>query len=243
MTFYLFIDESGDHGLQKLNHEFPLFVLCGILVEQFEYSKIRDSFNSIKNQFWGNTNVIFHSRDIRKCEKDFVTLLNSNTKKLFYEELNQAIIENEYTVVASAINKIDYVKAFGEFHNNVYELALTAVFNQILTYLFNNKLNAVIDVVIEKRGKKEDRKLEEHFKYIQANGTEAFSAQQIASCKISIRFKDKKENVNGLQLADLIAYPIAKYVIDSTEMNIAFHIFKNKIYKYDGEFIGLKIIP
>lgn len=243
MTFYFFIDESGDHGLQKVNHEFPLFVLCGILVEQFEYSKIRDSFNSIKNQFWGNANVIFHSRDIRKCEKDFVTLLNSNVKKLFYEELNQAIIENEYTVVASAINKIDYIKAFGEFHNNVYELALTAVFNQILTYLFNNKLNPVIDVVIEKRGKKEDRKLEEHFKYIQTKGTEAFSALQIANCKISIRFKDKKENINGLQLADLIAYPIAKYIIDPTDMNLAYHVLKNKIYMHEGEFIGLKIIP
>lgn len=243
MTFYFFIDESGDHGLQKINHEFPLFVLCGILVEQFEYSKIRDSFNSIKNQFWGNTNVILHSRDIRKCEKDFVTLLNSNVKKLFYEELNQAIIENEYTVVASAINKIDYIKAFGEFHNNVYELALTAVFNQILTYLFNNKLNPVIDVVIEKRGKMEDRKLEEHFKYIQTKGTEAFSAQQIANCKISIRFKDKKENINGLQLADLIAYPIAKHIIDPTDMNLAYHVLKNKIYMHEGEFIGLKIIP
>ena len=243
MTLYFFIDESGDHGLKKLNQEFPLFLLCGILVEQLNYSRIRESFNSIKNKFWGNTNVIFHSRDIRKCEKEFVTFLDSNVKTQFYDELNRSMIQNEFTVFASAINKKEYVAAFGELHNNIYEQALTAVFNQILTYLFNNKLNAFIDVVIEKRGKKEDRKLEEHFKYLQEQGTDSFSAKQIANWEISIRFKDKKENVNGLQLADLIAYPIAKYVIDPTEMNLAFHIFKNKIYKNDGEFIGLKIIP
>ena len=194
MTFYFFIDESGDHGLKKLNHEFPLFLLCGILFEQVDYSLISESFNSIKNTFWGNTNVIFHSRDIRKCEKEFVILLDSKVKTQFYDELNWSMIQNEFTVFASAINKKEYVAIFGELHNDIYEQALTAVFNQIFMYLLNNHAETVINVIIEKRGKKEDRKLEEHFKLLRNLGTEMFSAEQIANCNLSIQFRNKKEN-------------------------------------------------
>ncbi len=39
----------------------------------------------------------------------------------------------------------------------------------------------------------------------------------------------KKENINGLQLADLIAYPIARYIIEPERANPSFEIFKNKI--------------
>ena len=243
MTFYFFIDESGDHGLKKLNQEFPLFLLCGILVEQLNYSKIRESFNSIKNKFWGNTNVIFHSRDIRKCQKEFVAFLDSNVKTQFYNELNRSMIQNEFTVFASAINKKEYVAAFGELHNNIYEQALTAVFNQIFIYLLNNHTETVINVIIEKRGKKEDRKLEEHFKLLKNLGTELFSAEHIANWNLSIQFRDKKENINGLQLADLTAYPIARYILNPDFLNLPFQILIKKIAKNEGELFGLRIIP
>jgi hypothetical protein len=243
MTFYFFIDESGDHGLKKLNHEFPVFLLCGILVNEEAYYRIRESFNSIKNQFWGNTNVIFHSRDIRKCEKEFVTLLDSKVKNQFYDELNWSMIQNEFTVFASAINKKEYVAIFGELHNDIYEQALTAVFNQIFMYLLNKHTETVINVIIEKRGKKEDRKLEEHFKLLRNLGTEMFSAEQIANCNLSIQFRNKKENNNGLQLADLTAYPIARFILNPEYSNLSFEIIEKKIFKQDGKLFGLRIIP
>lgn len=243
MTFYFFIDESGDHGLKKLNHEFPLFLLCGILVEQVDYSIFSESFNSIKNKFWGNTNVIFHSRDIRKCEKEFVTLLDSKVKNQFYDELNWSMIQNEFTVFASAINKKEYVAIFGELQNDIYEQALTAVFNQIFMYLLNKHTETVINVIIEKRGKREDRKLEEHFKLLRNLGTEMFSAEQIANCNLSIQFRNKKENINGLQLADLTAYPIARFVLNPEYSNLSFEIIEKKIFKQDGKLFGLQIIP
>ena len=243
MTFYFFIDESGDHGLKKLNHEFPVFLLCGILVNEEAYYRIRESFNSIKNQFWGNTNVIFHSRDIRKCEKAFVSLLDFNVKSKFYAELNQAMLENDFTVFVSAINKREYVDSFGELHDNIYEQALTAVFNQIFIYLFANHSEAEINIIIEKRGKKEDKKLEEHFELLKNSGTEMFTAEQIVNWNFSMHFRNKKENINGLQLADLTAYPIARFVLNPEYSNLSFEIIEKKIFKQDGKLFGLQIIP
>jgi hypothetical protein len=33
---FLFIDESGDHGLTRIDTDFPVFLLCGVLVDEGE---------------------------------------------------------------------------------------------------------------------------------------------------------------------------------------------------------------
>lgn len=74
MKYYLFIDESGDHGLGNIDTNFPVFVLCGIVIFETEYENLRVNFNSIKEAFWKNINVVFHSRDIRKCNNEYAIL-------------------------------------------------------------------------------------------------------------------------------------------------------------------------
>ena len=100
-----------------------------------------------------------------------------------------------------------------------------------------------LEIIIEKRGKKEDKKLEEHFQRLIARGTGFVSAERLQEVQLKIAFKDKKENINGLQLADLIAYPIARYVIEPKRANPAFDKLESKIYKKNGKRYGLKIFP
>jgi hypothetical protein len=76
MKYNLYIDESGDHGLSNLNPDFPIFLLCGIVISSVEYESLRLQFNHIKNEIWKSDHVIFHSRDIRKCEKEFKYLFD-----------------------------------------------------------------------------------------------------------------------------------------------------------------------
>lgn len=73
--YHLFIDESGDHGLVNLDASFPVFLLCGLLISEENYKETRNEINELKRSFWGNKQVILHSRDIRKCEKEFQILL------------------------------------------------------------------------------------------------------------------------------------------------------------------------
>ncbi|MCF8340864.1 MAG: DUF3800 domain-containing protein [Chitinophagaceae bacterium] len=127
MNYYLFIDETGDHGLIKINPDFPVFLLCGVLIDEQEYNLFKSSFNDIKNRLWGNKEVIFHSRDIRKCDKEFSILFDLQKKKYFYDTLNSAIANSDYTIIASAINKDAYIKQFGKLSNDVYELALSFI--------------------------------------------------------------------------------------------------------------------
>ncbi len=244
MKYHLFIDESGDHGLTTLNPEFPVFLLCGILASSEEYANIREMMNKLKHDIWDNKEVIFHSRDIRKCEKEFQVLFDMELKRKFYEKLNLIIREGKYTVIAPAIRKDNYIKRYGRLSNDVYELALSFIIERTIFCLDGiYSINKQIEIVIEKRGKAEDKKLEEHFQRLLARGTGFVTSERLKDYSLSIIIKNKRENINGLQLADLIAYPAARYVMEPKRANPAFEAFENKIYCKNGKRYGLKIFP
>ena len=59
----------------------------------------------------------------------------------------------------------------------------------------------------------------------------------------SFQFKMKSEDIIGLQISDLVAYPITRYVLDSKAVNPAYEVIKEKIYTQNGKMHGLKIHP
>lgn len=244
MKYYLFIDESGDHGLVNLDPNFPVFLLCGLLISEENYNKVRAEINTLKQEFWGNKKVILHSRDIRKCNKEFQILFDLELKTKFHKGINAIISDSEYRVLASAINKKKYIKNYGKLSNDVYELALSFIIERAI-FCLDEKLDIDknLAIVIEKRGKNEDKKLDEHFQRLLARGTGYVSAERLKEVNTQISFSDKKENINGLQLADLRAYPIARYTIDPARANPAFDIVASKIYKKGTKRYGLKIFP
>lgn len=240
---YLFIDESGDHGLTKIDTDFPVFLLSGVLITEKNYETIRQSINKLKHSIWGNKEVIFHSRDIRKCEKEFQKLFDLDVKKYFYEEINKIISGSDYTIIASSIQKNRFIEMFGKLQDDVYEVALSFVIEQAIMALDSIGVKTNLSIVIEKRGKKEDKQLDDHFQRIVGKGTGRLSPERIIKCNPTFTFKNKRENINGLQLADLVAYPIARYVIEPNRANPAFDILEPKIYRTDGGLDGLKIYP
>ena len=244
MDYYLFLDESGDHGLKNIDINFPVFVLCGIIMSKIDYEILRESFNQIKKKLWGDSKVIFHSRDIRKCEKEFKILLDNNVKANFYKELDKTISDSNYTVISSVIDKERYIKKYGKLRNDVYEIALSFIIERTVFFLDSiAEQNKSLYLIIEKRGKKEDAKLKNHINNLLRIGTYYVSPERIRSYNSNVQFVDKRKNVNGLQLSDLVAYPIARYSLDKERANPAFEIIKPKIYKRGTRIYGLKIFP
>ena len=80
-TLFLFIDESGHHGLKKIQQEFPVFLLCVCVFDKNYYqTEFIRLMEEIKIKYFPNKNIILHSRDIRKWQKDF-----NDAKKAGYE--------------------------------------------------------------------------------------------------------------------------------------------------------------
>lgn len=216
MKHFLFLDESGDHGLVNVDRAFPVFVLCGIILSESQYQVVIQKMQGIKKRFWGDKKVIVHSRDIRKCEKEFQILFDQDIKKEFYATINDLVASSDYTIIASAINKENHIKQYGKLASDVYEIALSFIMERSVFLLDDvpGKPHQ-LDVVIEQRGKREDARLHEHFQRLCSRGTGYVSPERIQAYCQSIVFKSKADDVNGLQLADLIAYPVARYVLQT----------------------------
>ena len=61
------------------------------------------------------------------------------------------------------------------------------------------------------------------------------------ACKTLAKWK--KENIVGLQIADLIAYPMTRYILNNEGVNYAYDVIKSNIYQKDGKLYGLKVFP
>lgn len=240
----MFIDESGDHGLANIDKQYPVFVLCGVIIERGAYEELKNQFNTLKERYWGGKKVIFHSRDIRKCDKEFSILLNIGLKNEFYSQLNNIIQSIPYTIVSSVVHKEEYIKKYGKIGQDIYGISLSFLLERGVFYLDKNcKDTKETYVVIERRGQKEDDNLSSHFQKVTSRGTFFVTPNRFTSYGFRCHFRHKKEDVVGLQLADLIAYPIATHCIDPERANPAFELIEPKFYKGEGKNYGLKKYP
>jgi len=244
MNYYLFIDESGDHGLVNIDPNFPVFVLCGVIFSESDFMDFEKNILVFKNKYWKGKKVILHSRNIRKCEFEFSILLEESVKRDFYLSLNEIISQSTYSIISSAINKEKHIKTYGKLAQDVYQIALSIIVERAIFYLDSIKEdNKKLTIIIEKRGSKEDKELSIYFQKIISRGTAYVSSARLKAYAIGINFHNKKDDISGLQLSDLVAYPIARYVIDPKRANPAYDIVAEKFYRYGGKVYGLKIFP
>ena len=55
--------------------------------------------------------------------------------------------------------------------------------------------------------------------------------------------KPKKADITGLQIADLIAYPITRHILDPEAVNFPYDVICPNIYEENGKLLGVKIMP
>ncbi len=243
--YHFFLDETGDHGLSFIDENFPIFLLAGCLFEDTEYAKLTDQINTFKQKYFKSTEVILHSRDIRKCEGAFQILFDLDLKKTFYEELNTIISNANFTIIAVALDKKKHIEKYGKIAQNPYSICLSYILER-LVFCTDQSTNSTVTIDIEKRGKKEDAQLLAHYNSVFDLGTFHVSSDRFKKRITEFNMKLKKDNDIGLQISDLCAYPIARHVLNSEEPYIPFKIIEGKLRKGNNGKIdgyGLKIFP
>ena len=245
-THHFFMDETGDHGLSFVDENFPIFLLAGCLFESAEYEEIIQKINTFKQEFFNTTEVILHSRDIRKCDGAFQILFDLELKKKFYERLNAIISDANFTAIAVAIDKQKHIEKYGKLANNPYTICLSYILERLVFCTDQNNAISTVSITIEKRGKKEDKQLLAHYNSVTDRGTYHVNADRFKRRIVDFRMMAKRDNDVGLQIADLCAYPIARHVLNSEEPYIPFKIIEGKLWKGSNgrvEGYGLKIFP
>jgi hypothetical protein len=239
--FIVFVDESGDHGLARIDPQFPVFVLAFCILRKSDYSRgLLPAMTEFKFAHFGHDQVVLHERDIRKDMGDFSILRDRQRKAAFLSELTSLIEATEMTIVACAIRKDRLVDHFA-VPNNPYKIALDFGLKRVAHVLRQREATGTISVIIECRGKREDDELELEFRRI---CTKASYRRQLFT--LEPRFVPKSANAPGIQIADLVARPIARYVMKPAQTNRAFAVIEKKLDSNpSGDVVGfgLKVFP
>lgn len=242
-NFVVYVDESGDHSLESIDEQYPVFVLAFCVFQKAYYaSKVVPALEAFKFKHFGHDVVVLHETDIRKERGEF-RFSSRPHKETFLDELTGIIEAHNFILIGCVIDKT----RLRERSENPYHLALGFCLETLYELMQEkHQEDLPTHVVVECRGKKEDAELELEFRRVCAGGNR--SGKPLS---FEVVFADKKTNSTGLQLADLVARPIGLSVVRPEQANRAFDVLKRKFFCSGGrqsvgvgfEGWGLKIHP
>jgi len=239
--FIVYVDESGDHSLDSINPEYPLFVLSFCIFRKGVYAEaMTPAVRNLKFTTFGHDMVVLHEIDIRKKKGAFAKL-SKEPREVFLSALTDIIETADFKLVAVVIDKYK-LRSRSPNPDHPYHLAMEFGLECISHFLKDmGQADRLTHLVCEARGAKEDAELELEFRRIRDRGN---------SLKKTLPFNlivaDKKTNSEGMQLADLTARPIGLSVLRPEQKNRAFAVLEGKFYR-DGagnkHETGLKVFP
>jgi hypothetical protein len=235
--YIVYVDESGDHSLDVIDKNYPYFVLAFCVFKKQNYiDSVVPDLQRFKFEMFGHDMVVLHELEIRKSKPPFNILLDASVREPFMTGLNGLVERSRFTIISSIIDKNAHLDKYGQHAHSPYELSLLFCMERLQHLLMgDNQLAEKTHIVLERRGKKEDDELELAFRrYCDQNN---FPFEPV--------FAHKQNNSAGLQLADLVARPIGRHVMNATQSNRAFDILKKKLYSPNGSINGwgLKVFP
>ena len=222
--YIVYLDESGDHSLDAIDPQYPIFVLSACVFHKDQYrNAIVPAFLDLKFRFFGHDMVVLHSRDIRKAQGPFSILQNARVRQEFLAAVNATVAAAPFALVSAIIDKRRLTQHDIRPHNP-YELALTFCMERVFTYLqgVGHHQNRT-PMVVECQGRREDTELELSFRRT-AQGANRHNRP----LPFDIVFADKKTNSTGLQLADLVSHPIGRHYLVPGQPNQAYAVVKPK---------------
>lgn len=244
-NFVVYVDESGDHGMETVDDNYPVFVLAFCVFHKRHYSeKVVPALQKFKFNHFGHDLAVLHEHEIRKEKGDF-KFQTRRQKQDFLLELTSIIEASNFILISCVIDK-EQLRSKQGVPPNPYHLALGFCLETLYELLQEKNQDDKLTHVVECRGKKEDNELELEFRRI-CDGANRWDKP----LPFDVKFADKKVNLAGLQLADLVARPIGLSVLRPEQENRAFDVLKRKFFCSGGrecvgegfENWGLKIYP
>jgi len=164
--YIIYVDESGDHSLDSINPEYPLFVLSFCIFRKDVYAEtITPAVRKLKFATFGHDMVVLHEIDIRKKKGAFVKL-SKEPREAFLNALTDIIDASDFTLVAVVIDK-HKLKARYSNLGHPYHLAMEFGLERIYRFLKSvGQGDLLTYLVCEARGAKEDADLELEFRRI-----------------------------------------------------------------------------
>ena len=238
--YIIYADESGDANPNSIDHDFPIFVLVFCIMRCDHYATVAvPELQQLKFQYFGHDAVVLHEQEIRRQTPPFVFLSDKAIRKDFMSQIEGIIRRLPFDIIATIVDKAAY-RGYSE--ENPYHLALRSCLTRTSDLLRERgQVGLETHLIIESRGKREDRDLRNAFRRIDA--AEQHRAEPSRS---ELIVANKQINSLGLQLADLVARPIGLAYLRPHQPNRAWNVIREKVVgnlSQAGLPTGIEVIP
>lgn len=234
--YIVYVDESGNASLKSIDPAFPVFALVFCIFRKESYtSEVVPAIQRFKFEHFGHDAVILHEHEIYRQHPPFQFLKEPARRTAFLAGLDHIVRASDFTVVAAVIDKAKLVRRHGRRGRDPYELALLFCMERAQAFLTEaGQVARRTHVVVEQRGGGDDARLALAFSRI--TGGENHWGSPL---DLELATAPKQINSAGLQLADLIARPIARHVINPGQRNRAYDAISTKLRRSpDGGTVG-----
>ena len=217
----LYIDESGDHSYRNVNQaQWDKRHLC-LLGCAFDIDYYRTTFcpafEELKSRHFGSDPddpVVLHREDMVARRGPFGILRDKDKAEAFRADFLKLVDETSVRIFAVVIDKINtQPKQYGPIPFHPYHIGLLTLMERYCGWL--NFMKATGDVLAESRGGREDLQLKAVYKAVHTGGTRYRATKFFTDVLTSkeLKIKKKEENIAGLQIADLLAYPARRRIL------------------------------
>lgn len=224
--YRLYVDESGDHTFRAISGaEWRKRYLC-LFGCAFEVGYYEQTFRKVIREFKAkhfgedpDERVILHREDIVQKRPPFDCLVDADKANAFDQELLELIKKAWFTAFAVVIDKhTAQARHFAALPFDPYHVGLLAMMERYCGML--RFTHSVGDVLGECRGGNEDRQLKAAFNTVYNVGTRFHDAQLFQEVLTSkeLKIKPKAHDIDGLQLADILAHPAKQQILSERKV-------------------------
>lgn len=210
--YRMYVDEVGNPDLgASLDPNHRYLSLTGVMLDlEYVATTVFPALEDLKQRYFGShpdNPVILHRKEMVNKKPPFDALQAADVQAAFDEDLLELFRRLSFVVITVVIDKLEHRERYKVWRFDPYHYCLMVLVERFVLWL--QARDAVGDVMAESRGGKEDTRLKASFERAFEHGSDFVSPEILATRLTSrqLKVKAKSNNIAGLQLADLIAYP------------------------------------
>lgn len=237
-----FADESGDSKMDRIDPAFPVLSFAVCLFESAAYERlVVPAVRDLKLRHFSDERIVLHEREIRRRLGRYSVMKTPQARFDFEREVIELVEALPFTIIAVVVHK-GMLKIRYLFPDDPYELCLRFAFERIRKFVdFASGANAIAHLTAESRNPTSDRRLREAFNQFRRGD---YLGEPLGNVKLS--FARKVDGHAGMEIADLVANPIARHVLGRSPAFVPFSVIEPKLRRdpqgrIDGW--GIKVFP
>lgn len=215
--YRMYVDETGSEETHNCHEpENQYLSLTGVIMSASTVRCVANpELTRIKHTHFrcdADFPFVFHRKELIECKRRYGVLREPERKASFNEDILSLYERLSYIVVSVVIDKYELVNKHIGPERHPYHYAIEVLLERFCFFLRDSQATGTM--IAESRDRAKNRLLKKSFSDLFTNGTDHLSRnfvqKWIRASHLPCVPKDR--NISGLQIADLIAHPSAKYI-------------------------------